>query len=59
MAEDPSSVGQQSFTDGIEREVFEDGNGRQFVLDDAGEPVYGQWLPPVNEPYIVGSEAGS
>jgi hypothetical protein len=39
------------FTDGIERDVFEYAEGRQFVKDD-GELLAGQWLPPADEPHM-------
>jgi hypothetical protein len=42
-------IGATRFTDGIERDVFEDAKGRQFVEDD-GELVAGQWLLPADEP---------
>ena len=35
------TIGATRFTDGIERDVFEDVEGRQFV---------GQWLLPADEP---------
>ena len=38
-------VGKRNFTDGIEREVYEDADGRQWVVGYDGEPVAGQWLP--------------
>jgi hypothetical protein len=41
------------FTDGLERDVYEDDEGRQYVLDGDGERVYGQWLWPADEPYVV------
>jgi hypothetical protein len=28
-------------------------DGRQYVLDDADERVYGEWLPPADEARIV------
>jgi hypothetical protein len=31
------------FTDGINRDVFEDGTGRQYEVNDHGERVYGMW----------------
>jgi hypothetical protein len=35
------------FVDGAERLVFEGLDGRQYVLDDDGEPAYGIWyIPP-------------
>jgi hypothetical protein len=39
--------------DGSERDVFEDAEGRQFVQDDDGGLIAGQWLPPVDEALIV------
>jgi hypothetical protein len=45
-------VGKVRFADGAERDVFEDAEGQQFVEDD-GEMVAGQWLPPTYEPAIV------
>jgi hypothetical protein len=33
-------------TDGTRRPVYEDGHGRQYVLDDLGEPIFGLWLIP-------------
>jgi hypothetical protein len=32
------------FADGVWRPVWQDGKGRQYVLDCDGEPVYGVWL---------------
>jgi hypothetical protein len=46
-------VGRRLFTDGIEREVYEDDSGRQYVLGPDGEKVYGQWLPPEDVPVVV------
>ena len=45
--------GRRLFTDGIERDVYEDANGRQYVVGYDGESVYGVWLPPADEPVIV------
>jgi hypothetical protein len=42
-------IGSTRFTDRIERDVFEDAEGRQFLEDD-GELVAGQWLPTADEP---------
>jgi hypothetical protein len=33
--------------------VYEDAEGRQYVVDLNGECVYGQWLPPADEPDVV------
>jgi hypothetical protein len=46
-------VGRRLFTDGIERDVYEDDGGRQYVLGSDGERLYGQWLPPADEPAVV------
>jgi hypothetical protein len=45
-------VGRVRFTDGVERDVFANAEGRQFVEDD-GELVAGEWLPPADEPAIA------
>jgi hypothetical protein len=50
------NVGHQVFADGVAREVFEVSYGRQYVLDEADERVYGQWLPPADEPHITEAE---
>jgi hypothetical protein len=47
------AIGSCPFTDGAERVVYEDAEGRQYVLGYDGEPVYGQWLPPADEPTAV------
>jgi hypothetical protein len=53
-ATDPRAVGRVPFTDGAEREVYEDADGRQYVLDDDGGRVYGVWVMPADEPVLVG-----
>jgi hypothetical protein len=40
-----TKIGSVRFTDGTQRDVFEDAEGKQLVEDD-GELVAGQWLPP-------------
>jgi hypothetical protein len=35
--------------DGVWRAVYQDPRGRQYVIDTAGEPVYGVWFIPVDE----------
>jgi hypothetical protein len=50
----PRQRGERLFTDGTTRPVFEDPDGRQYVEDD-GERVYGTWLPPADEPVLVGA----
>jgi hypothetical protein len=41
------------FVDGIERDVFEDADGRQYVLGRDGEKLYGTWLHPADAPIVV------
>jgi hypothetical protein len=43
------------FIDGVEREVREDADGRQWVTGYGGERVYGVWLMPADERAIVSS----
>jgi hypothetical protein len=42
------------FNDGPMRPVYEDVDGRQFVIDDDGQWVYGVWFipPECDEPVI-------
>jgi hypothetical protein len=47
------AIGSRPFTDGAERVVYEDTEWRRSVLGHDGEPVYGQWLPPADEPAAV------
>ena len=47
-------TGRRLFTGGGERDVYEDAEGRQYVLDGNGERVYGQWLWPADEPMVHG-----
>jgi hypothetical protein len=48
-------LGERQFTDGTARPVFRSFDGRRFVLDDDGEPVYGVWLHPdeYREPVVL------
>jgi hypothetical protein len=48
----PRILGRRLFTDGDERDVFEDDDGGQYV-DDDGERVDGQWLLPADEAVVV------
>ncbi len=48
-------IAQVKFVDGVVRPVFEE-NGRQYVIDDDGLPVYGVWYLPADdceEPIVV------
>jgi hypothetical protein len=47
------AIGSRTFTDSAERVVYEDAEGRQYVIGYDGESVYGQWLPPADEPVTV------
>jgi hypothetical protein len=55
---DSRIVGRVPFTDGAERDVYQDEHGRQWVAGDGGERVYGAWLPPPDEPAVVSMSAG-
>jgi hypothetical protein len=37
-------IGIRRFVDGSQRVVYQEPDGRQFVLDDDLEPVYGVWI---------------
>jgi hypothetical protein len=45
----PGIIGRRLFTDGVEWDVLEDDDGRQYVRGDDGKWVEGQWLPPADE----------
>ena len=42
-------IGYRSFVDGTTRPVWRETDGRQFVIDDDGQPVYGTWIYPDDE----------
>jgi len=46
-------IGRRLFTDGLERDVYEDAAGRQYVLDLDGAKVYGVWLWPADDPVVI------
>jgi hypothetical protein len=50
---EPRVAGRRLFTDGVEREVYQDAKGRQYVIGPDAELVYGQWLPPADDPAVV------
>jgi hypothetical protein len=56
MTPDIHIVGRCRFTDGSVREVFEDAEGPQYILDDECDLVAGQWLPPADEPNVAASK---
>jgi hypothetical protein len=55
--EHPCPIGCVPFADGVERDVFEDSDGRQWVTGYDAERVYGVWLMPADEPVVL--ERGS
>jgi hypothetical protein len=46
-------AGRRPITDGLERDTYEDAEGREYVLGPDGERLYGQWLLPADEPAVV------
>ena len=50
---DSRVVGRVPFADGVTREVYEDTDGRQWVIGYDRERVYGVWLPLADEPVVV------
>ena len=51
-------IGTRDFTDGTQRRIHEDDDGRQFVIDDDSQAVYGMWLLPDEPAAIVECAAG-
>jgi hypothetical protein len=52
-AADCPVVGHVPFADGVTRDVYEDADGRQWVVGYDGERVYGVWLMPADEPTVI------
>jgi hypothetical protein len=52
-------IGRRLFTDGLERDVYEDAQGRQYIFDGDGVRVYRQWLYPADEPHVVAAGGGA
>jgi hypothetical protein len=46
-------ISRRLFTDGLERDVSEEAQGRQYVFDGDGQRVYGQRLYPADAPHVV------
>ena len=58
---DMSPIGHRDFTDGTRRPVYADPDGRQYVIGDDGERVYGTWLlehDGADEPVIIERREG-
>jgi hypothetical protein len=43
------------FVDGLTRDVYEDADGRHWVVGYDGKRVYGVWLAPADEAVVVAS----
>jgi hypothetical protein len=58
MASKRQPIARIPFTDGVERAVFLDKDGRQFVVDDDREMVYDYWvvMDDPDEPAIIDAE---
>lgn len=41
---DDTIIGRVPFPDGIERDVYQTDDGRQYVVDAAGLQVFGDWI---------------
>ena len=46
-------IGRVPFVDGAVRYVYEDPDGRQWVIGYEWERVYGVWIPPPDAPFVV------
>jgi hypothetical protein len=55
---EPRVIGRVPFVDGAVREVYEDADGRQWVIGYEWERVYGVWMIPADEPLVVEPIAG-
>jgi hypothetical protein len=52
-------IGYRQFVDDSKRPIFEQVNGRQYVLDDDNDRAYGVWIIPdddIDLPLIVQRE---
>jgi hypothetical protein len=45
MQQEPQPLGTWRFVDGSTRPVYLDPAGKQYVVGDDGQRVYGTWLP--------------
>jgi len=46
-------VGYRPFPNGAKRPIFQQPDGRQYVLDDGSSKEYGVWLIPEDQPSII------
>lgn len=49
MEAEASIIAYVWFTDGVKRPVYQEPDGRQFVIDGDGDKVYGVWYIPEEE----------
>jgi hypothetical protein len=53
---DSRIIGCVPFVDGVTRDVYEDADGRQWVIGDDVERVYRVWLLPADKAVIVSTQ---
>jgi hypothetical protein len=53
---DSRIIGRVTFVDGVTRDVYEDADGQQWVIGYDGDRVYGLWLLPADQAFIVSTE---
>ncbi len=46
-------IGRVPFVDGVTRDVYEEDDGRQWVVGYEGERVYGVWVAPADDPVMI------
>jgi hypothetical protein len=55
-------IGFRDFVDGQRRPVYLDEDGNQYVINDAGREVFGEWLRPEDDSdqpiFLGGLESG-
>ena len=49
---DAKPIATVPFIDGTTRDVYFDLDGRQFLQDDDGTPIYGEWIL-IDEPEVI------
>jgi hypothetical protein len=53
MSKNSRIIGCVPFVDGVKRDVYEDPDCRQWVIEYDGERVYGVWLLPPDDLVIA------
>jgi hypothetical protein len=52
----PTRIGSRFFVDGVKHDAFVGDDGRQYVLDREGNPIYGVWIYiPEPDPIVISS----